>query len=452
MQGLRGWQVVVSLVALLFAGCGIFTCESPIERERRELREAGETTEAVLYRGLKVTMRSAPLEPGAATDPSATKIRQLTARIFQRLMVNGGAQQPDAEPGAEPEAKPTAADYVALAKEFYELRDELRKADEDDYPTLLHQIVTASGADPAAVEPLRWYSPAWEHLVLALLWTSGSSVAPPGFVTYEIGELEPSGIEDHGVRMGARLIRSGAFYRYHWVHLTEEEITAYLSDLKDHRSEVISFTRRFGGPDVPADDDVVYAQWHAPGVLLRGVARMEIEDQEDASLDDLDAFLVDAQTLGLDDEGVWLIGAYVGIRREDSERALTNLRKLQSSPLLDDDARTLVEDTIAALEDRDPKSALNRVTDKVLMAKIVGSYLLRVLAKVRWREELGATESGRALLKIDSEVRAEVDRIKGALSTDQLEGLSDKTVESARALGESTKEKAAEAWNNAVGE
>lgn len=444
MQGLRGWQVVVSLVALLLTGCGIFTCESPIERERRELREAGETTEAVLYRGLKVTLRSAPLEPGAATDPSSTKIRQLTARIFQRLMTKDGAGQPGTEP--------TAADYVALAKEFYELRAELRTTNEDDYPTLLHQIVTASGADPAAVEPLRWYSSAWEHLVLALLWTSGSSVAPPGFVIYEIGQLEPSGIEDHGVRMGARLIRAGAFYRYHWVYLTEEEITAYLSDLKDHRSEVISFTRTFGGPDVPADDDVVCAQWHAPGVLLRGVARMEIEDQEDASLDDLDAFLVDAQTLGLDDEGVWLIGAYVGIRREDPERALTNLRKLESSPLLDDDARTLVKDTIAALEERDPESALNRVADKVLMAKIVGSYLLRVLAKVHWREELQATESGRALLKIDSEVRAEVDRIKGALSTDQLEGLSDKTVESARALGESTKEKAAEAWNNAVGE
>ncbi|MCX4246063.1 hypothetical protein [Paraliomyxa miuraensis] len=444
MQGLRGWQVVVSLVALLLTGCGIFTCESPIERERRELREAGETSEAVLYRGLKVTLRSAPLEAGIATDPSATKIRQLTARIFARLLAKGSEGRPDTEP--------TAADYVALAKEFYDLRAELRVANEDDYPTLLQQIVTASGNDPATVEALRWYDSSWEHLVLALLWTSSSSVAPQGFVIYEIGQLDPAGIQDHGVRMGARLIRAGAFYRYRWVHLTEEETTAYLADLEDHSTEVIAFTRTFGGPEVSANDDVVHAQWHAPGVLLRGVARMEIEDQDEASLDDLDAFLTDAQTLGLDDEGVWLIGAYVGIRREDGERALTNLRKLEGSPLLDDDARTLVRDTIAALEDRDPDSALNRVTDKILMAKIVGSYLLRVLAKVRWREELQATESGRALLKLDAEVRAEVDRLEGALSTEQLEELTASTVESARALGRSTKDKAAEAWHRAVGD
>lgn len=443
MQGLRGWQVVVSLVGLLLTGCGIFRCESPIERERRELREAGETTEAVLYRGLKVTLRSAPLEPGAATDPSATKIRQLTARIFQRLLAKDGADQPDTQP--------SAADYVALAQEFYELRGELRNVDEDDYPTLLHQIVSASGSDPAMVGALRWYGSAWEHLVLALLWTSGSSVAPQGFVIYEIGELDPAGIEDDGVRMGARLMRAGAFFRYQWVYLTEEETTAYLADLSEHRSQVIAFARSFGGAEVPADDDVVYAQWHAPGVLLRGVARMQIEGQEDGSLDDLDAFLVDAQAMGVDDEGVWLVGAYVGIRREDAERALTNLRKLETSPLLDDDARTLVKETIAALEERDPDSALNRVTDKVLMAKIVGRYLLRVLAKVHWREELEASESGRALLRLDTELRAEVERIKGALSSEQLEGLTDKTVESARAMGESTKEKAADAWHRAVG-
>ncbi len=444
MQGLRGWQVVVCVVALLLTGCGIFTCESPIERERRELREAGETTEAILYRGLKVTLRSAPLEPGAATDPSATKIRQLTARIFARLLSKDAAGQPD--------TSLSAGDYVALAKEFYELRAQLREVDEDEYPTLLHQIVVASGSDPAPIAAMGWSDPAWEHLVLALLWTSGSSVAPPGFVIYELGQLDPAGIQEPGLRGGARLVRAGAFYRYHWVYLTQEETTAYLADLAEHRAEVIAFTRTYGGKEISSDDDVVYAQWHAPGVLLRGVARLQIEDQEEGSLDDFEAFLVDAQTLGLEDEGVWLVGAYVGIRREDAERALTNLRKLETSPLLDDDARKLVKEAIAALEERDPKSALNGVTDKILIAKIVGSYVLRVLAKVRWREELEASESGRALLRLDGELRTEVDRIKGGLSTEQLQGLTDQTVESARAIGRSTKEKAADAWHRAVGE
>jgi len=437
----RVLQPFVVFVALLATACGYFSCESPIERERRELQEAAETTEAVLYRGLKVTLRSAPLDGSAPTDASSTKIRQLTASVFSRLLREDGGGQA---------VELTAADYVVLAKELYELRDELRAADEDAYPTLLHQIVVASGDDPATVAALAWYDAAWEHLVLALLWT-GSQKAPPGFVIHELGELDPDGLEPDGVRVAARLLRSLAFYQYHWPWLADEELTAYLADLEASRTEVIAFTRTFAAAPPDATDEFVVAQWHAPGVLLRGIVRLE-KELDDEALDDLDAFLVDAETLGLDDEGVWLVGAYVGIRREDSERALTNLRKLEASPMLDDDARALVRESIAALEKRDPESAFNGLTDKILVAKIAGGYLLRVLAKVNWREQLQRSESGRALLRSDETLRGEVERTKAALSPEQLDGLKQKAAESAREVGERTRKGAVEAWQRAAGE
>jgi hypothetical protein len=437
----RIWQPFVLLVALSAAACGFFSCESPIERERRELREAAESSEAVLYRGLKVSLRSAPLDGSASTDASASKIRQLTASVFTRLL----------REGAQAEQAPTLtpADYVLLAKELYELRDELRAADEDAYPTLLHQIVVASGDDPKSHPVLAWYDPAWEHLVLALLWT-GSQKAPQGFVIHELGELDPNGLEPDGVRVAARLLRSLAFYQYHWPWLADEELTAYLDDLQASRTDVIAFTRAFAGAPPDATDDFVYAQWHAPGVLLRGIVRFQ-KELDDEALDDFEAFLVDAQTLGIDDEGVWLVGAYVGIRREDPERALENLRKLEGSPMLDDDAKKLVRESIEALEKRDPDSAFNRVTDKVLVAKIAGGYLLRVLAKVNWREQLEGSEAGRALLRSDEEIAGEVERTKAAFSPDQLDGLTNKAAESAREVGERTREGAVEVWHRAAG-
>jgi hypothetical protein len=436
----RIWQPCVLVVFLLASACGFFSCESPIERERRELREAAESSEAVLYRGLKVALRSAPLD-GSTTDASSTKIRQLTASVFTKLL-REGAQ--------EPAAALTPADYVVLAKEFYELRDQLRVADEDAYPTLLHQIVVASGDDPASLAMLEWYDPAWEHLVLALLWT-GSQKAPQGFVMHELGELDPDGLEPDGVRVAARLLRSLAFYQYHWPWLADEELTAYLDDLQTSRADVIAFTRAFAGAPPDASDDFVYAQWHAPGVLLRGIVRFE-KKLDDEALDDLDAFLTDAQTLGIDDEGVWLVGAYVGIRREDPERALENLRKLEASPMLDDDAKKLVRESIAALEKRDPESAFNGVTDKVLVAKIAGGYLLRVLAKVNWREQLERSEHGRALLRSDEAISGEVERTKAALSPEQLDGLKQKAAESAREVGDRTRRGAIDAWHRAAGE
>ncbi|HET6585590.1 MAG TPA: hypothetical protein VFG69_19155 [Nannocystaceae bacterium] len=437
----RIWQPMILVAAFFAAACGFFSCESPIEKERRELREATESSEAVLYRGLKVALRSAPLD-GSPTDESSTKIRQLTASVFTKLLREG------AQDGQSVELTP--ADYVVLAKEFYELRDELRDADEDAYPTLLHQIVVASGDDPASLAMLEWYDPAWEHLVLAFVWT-GSQKAPQGFVLHELNELDPDGLEPDGVRVAARLVRSLAFYQYHWPWLADEELTAYLDDLAASRADVVAFTRAFAGAPPDASDDFVYAQWHAPGVLLRGIARFQ-KALEDEALDDLDAFLVDAQTLGIDDEGVWLVGAYVGIRREDPERALENLRKLEASPLLDDDTRKLVRESIEALEKRDPDSAFNVVTDKLLVAKIAGGYLLRVLAKVNWREQLERSESGRALLRSDEAMMGEVERTKAALSPDQLDGLTTKASESARDVGERARRGAVEVWHRAAGE
>ncbi len=434
----RAARTIAAVILLFVVACGFTTCETPIERERRELRELTESPETVLYRGLKITLRSAPVEPGAAIDPSASEIRRLSAGIFTRLL----------RPAESSAGVATLAprDYIALAQEFYELRGELRVTEEDDYPTLLQQFLSASGDPRSANAVLPWYGPDWEHLVLATLW-SGSQAAPRPFVVYELSQLEPASIDVVGVRLLARLLRAGTFYQYHWPNLADEALTAYLDDLEGHGDELQAFIEMMAPP--APEPALVHAQWHLPGVLLRGLVRLELE-REDEALVDLEAGLADAQTLGLEDEGVWLIGAYVGIRREDPERALANLRKLEASPLLGDDERQLVRDTIAALEDRDPDAALRKITDKLLVARIVGGYLLRTMAKIDWRGELARSSSGRAVLGFTEVMDDEVAAVKGAASVEQLEAFGDQAAASARELAAQGRSRAIDAWHRAV--
>lgn len=444
---MRFWRSALVSFLLLVTACGYFSCEAPIERERRELMEAAESTETVLYRGVKVSLRSVPVDADQAPrDASATKIRELTIRMLSKM---SGQNAPDTA-----EAELSAADYVLLAKEFYALRKELRDADEDDYPTLLEQLVATSAtkSDAVVVQTMTWYNPAWEHLVLALL-LAGSQKAPQGFVIYELGQLDPAQLQAAEVRIFSRLVRSLAFLNYGWPYLADEELSAYLIDLQQNKAKILAFSRAFDATPVQWDDEQVFAQWHASGVLLRGVARLQKgSDFEDPMLDDFDSFVTDADTMGLDDEGVWLISAYVGLKREDKQRAVTNLRKLAASDMFAQDEQRLFEEAADAAENRDPEAALKRVNDKVLILKIVGAYALRVLAKVNWREQLAASEAGRGVLRAETAIGDEIAKIEGGFSKDELNELGRKVGDSARKVGAEAKERAADAWHKAVSE
>ncbi len=91
---------------------------------------------------------------------------------------------------------------------------------------------------------------------------------------------------------------------------------------------------------IDSADEALYAQIHAPGVLLRGLDRLTI-DKEEAGDDDLDSFIGDAKKMNLstgsrqvmDNEPVWLIGAYVKIRREKTDEAVVYIENFRPAPI-----------------------------------------------------------------------------------------------------------------------
>lgn len=438
-QSLVAWWKRLPLLLVLTCGCGLFSCETPIECERRELREASETPETLIYRALKIGIRSTPtkLNPDGP-DAKATKINKLVTYLLATLQHQEPVESEDPDqPAPEPLS---AAEYVEIAKQLYELREILRETDEDRYPTILHVLM----ADDAALgASMSWYGSTHEHMVFALAWLAAKQV-PRTFRVYETGMIEPSEIDEPSLKLAAHAIRGATFLGEGWPWMCEEEMSGYLGVLEHDQAALLdvlraaqSMSAAADAPISPIADDRLLAAVHAPGVLVRGLCRLQAsedeEDKEDDALEDLEAFLADAELLGLEGEAVWLVGAYVGIKRENNELALDNLRKLEDSELLGDDERELVRDAIEALEDREPGAALNAITDKLVLARIASSYIVRTLAKVEWRQLFEASEGGQKLLRLTELIAHEVKQVRGSLSTEQLGELGDSA---SRWLGE----------------
>ena len=416
------WRRLSMLLGLaLLSSCGLISCETPIERERRELREAGETPEVLIYRALKIGMRSTAtkLNP-EGPDANATKINLLVRHILAELEA-GQEAEAGAETGEAIEPL-SPADYVEIAKELYELRAVLRETNEDRYPTILHVLMAG---DASASAQMAWYESTHEHMAFALAWLAVKQV-PQGFRVYETGMIDPAAIELPGLRLGAHLVRGATFLAESWPWLCDEEMSGYLDLLVAEREPLLvtlAAVQAASEADVTLDDEQLLASAHAPGVLLRGLCRIQIEEKEAGALDDLEAFLADAERLGIEGEAVWLVGAYVGIKREDKAMALDNLRKLEASELLGESERELVRDAIAAIEDREPGDALNAITDKLILARVASAYVIRELGKVEWRQHFEASEGGKKITRLSGIIAAEVEQIRSKLSLEELGGL-----------------------------
>jgi hypothetical protein len=320
--------------------------------------------------------------------------------------------------------------YAGVAVELYELRSELRKINEDDFPTILEQIFKM-GDYPNPQKLLSWYNSGYEHLILSAVWM-GTKVVPKSFITYELSLVDPARLKEPELKLAAHMIRGVIFFKEQWPYMAEEEFTGYLSVAEKNRATLIPImkTQNIAGAD--STDETLYAQIHAPGALLRGLVRLKI-DKEEEGYDDLESFLDDAKKMNLstgsrqamDNELVWLIGSYVKIKRGKTDEAVVYLEKLQTSPYFGDDEKEILREVTCFLKDRKPEKAMNKLTDKVFIMKIMFKYGKSVLSKTAWFSEIEISESGQKLIKTQNEIQNEYDNINKEFSADQLKKIGE---------------------------
>ena len=114
--------------------------------------------------------------------------------------------------------------------------------------------------------------------------------------------------------------------------------------------------------------------------------RMERKIDEERSLEDFEAFLNDMNKLGIQNELVWGITAYLNLKKERPEQSLPALEKLSKSSLFSNSEREALQQTIVYVKDRNAEKALTGVYDKAFMGKIATKYMIAVLSKIDWEK------------------------------------------------------------------
>jgi hypothetical protein len=124
--------------------------------------------------------------------------------------------------------------------------------------------------------------------------------------------------------------------------------------------------------------------------LFRGFDRsmMERDIDEKRALEDYQAFVDNCQKLGLNTELTQVIESYLYIKKEDNQKAIASVTQLKASPLLSDNEKKSINETISYLSKREKGATLNTVVDKYFISKIATKYVFAMISKIDWRTVL----------------------------------------------------------------
>ncbi len=222
----KSLYIKLGLIGLMISSCcGLFTCEEPIEWERRELKESFESPENLIYRGLKIGIRSIPTAALKDTALTEEKLKAMMSkdqkqmRAYRVTYLTWTILKKVTAPDTTVSALKQIMLYAGIVKELYDLRSELRKINEDEFPTILEQIFMM-GEYPNPQLLLSWYNSGYEHLILAASWM-GTGFVPQPFIAYELSMVDPARLPEPELKLAAHMIRGVVFFKEKWPYMAE---------------------------------------------------------------------------------------------------------------------------------------------------------------------------------------------------------------------------------------
>ncbi|NJO92487.1 MAG: hypothetical protein HC831_28575 [Chloroflexia bacterium] len=246
---------------------------------------------------------------------------------------------------------------------------------------------------------------------------------PPSFQLYEASKLNIEYIEKTEIKPVGAILKGSSLMMNKWYYLSEEALSQGINSLDNEKLYFVykNYPSLFKEAKVSSEEAQII-QLHALSCLMRGFvrSRMDDEDKIDQGLEDFELFLEDADKIGLDNELVWLAGAYVNIKKEKPDEAIVYLEKFKQSELISDSEKGAVDEIIAYLNKREPDKALNTVYDKLFIGKLIFRHIAEYLKEIDWYKELEKSETGRQFLKISEVVGVEYEKMESGFDTDKL--------------------------------
>ncbi len=413
------------LVTVLLTG--LVSCfsekENPLEKERREMNEMLEdNTILTVYRGMKVSLRSIPTNTKAENldtlfqqmeKNSSKHIQKYTVQLIQKVM--------QVESGKTLSIK----ESLQLIKDFRILKKELAKTDEDNFPTLLevlnYILELSTNEKEELLQSLSWNN-SKEHLALAAS-LEGVKQIPKNLQIYELSRLHIPELENTEIKPISAIFKGLVFLESQWFYLSDEAFTQGIDALESGNLtiESASFPQLFAQAKVDTKEAQLL-QLHAIISLLRGYTRIKTgeDEMQEKAVNDFEVFVNDAEKLGIDNELVWIAGAYVNITRENTEKAVAYLKKLEKSNLLGNKEKKAVGEIKEYVNSRESEKALNIFFDKLFIGKLVFNYFYEYMLEIDWYKLIRQSETGKKLLAIPKILNEEFKSIEENLDADKL--------------------------------
>lgn len=381
----------------LLAVLSLFSCtrEDPFEREKKEIQKFLNKKELLLYRGLKLSLRSLPPDFIQNTRSSAeqTPIQKIAINALSRVL--------------QLQSRPMAlTDIKVFLTELKNLKKQLEVSDEDQFPPLINLLLPQNkNSDPFFTQI---YNSDLEHMILGSAWMSVPP-APPAFSVYEFLKINTDKL-DPITRAMSHFLKGIMLNKNSWNYSAEKEFDQYLHDLETNAKPFVDLLQMSKGFNEENNPEKLYSMAHAPGVFMRGFCRYQTGRKQEAQKD-FEIFVGDVEKSGIDNEAVWGMRAYIEIGKENKEESIKMLDKLYASDKLEPQAKEVIQQTKGFLQDRQNGKALNKITDKIFIAKIVSLYAFKQLNSVDWYAEFQKSEAGQKLTSLTTSIHEDYQQI-----------------------------------------
>jgi hypothetical protein len=408
--------VLISFISItLFFSCGKKNDEEALRKaeEKRILAQLN-NPKVELYKAMKIALRSTAT---VGKNPELDKARQSMFNLVGSVFKSNPSDK-------SVEINPV--ELIVIAKEVYDSKETLLKTDEDSLPTLLANIFylfTNSSQIKSSYFPIS-YNNNSEHMILSLLWQTTPS-APKDFALYEIYKSNENNIDDLSMRLVYQLCKSFVFYENTFYYHSFDKSNEYLKFMESNK-DMISKT-----PIISvADQNIVaseqnYYQLHAMGLIIRALNEREMDKKEE-SLNDMELFLEDMEKGGLDNELTWLVSTYVYVSKEEYEKALPAIEKLEKSNLISKPEKQAISELKGYIKSRKKGSALNVITDKLAFGKIAVNLLSNRLKSSKQLLDLEKSKEGKKLIQVQEEMNTKMNYLEDSKKSLNVDSISAK--------------------------
>ncbi|MGN8058050.1 hypothetical protein ACTJKN_17350 [Pedobacter sp. 22163] len=372
-------NLILFCFVLFLAACsGEKTDQLLLELDKKKLAENINYDKIIFYKFAKIAVRSTAVQD--TTHPEYQKFSKQAQSVVRTLnKVN-----------AHNNENISVVDALRVYKEYRSVKQFVKETDEDVFPLLTAGFIAMKTGvktpQPFFKDTNKAYYQNVEHAILSMAVLATRDLGQP-FALYECAKTQPELLDDCEIKTLLEFVRGFLFFSNNLFYLSEDGLSRNIKWLDKNEKIPLPYTKSFFGWS-RLNDEQTHLAFHSMNYLFRGFDRMRMERKidEERSLEDFEAFLNDMNKLGIQNELVWGITAYLNLKKEKPDQSLPALEKLSKSPLFSNSEREALQQTMVYVKDRKSDKALTGVYDKAFIGKIATKYMIAVLSKIDWEK------------------------------------------------------------------